>query len=179
MLTLVVAAREFYDDNKGEFINIQEQTIHLEHSLISLRRWEETWQKPYLSKTPKTKMETLDYIRCMSINKEVSIETVMSLTDDQLKKVHQYIEAPMTATTFAKDDIPPSRQIMTAEVIYWQMVANQIPFECEKWHLNRLFTLIKVCALKNQKPKKMGKQELMNRNKQINQARRAQMNSKG
>lgn len=179
MLTLVVAAREFYDDQKETFVNVQEQTICLEHSLISLRRWEANWQKPYLSKTPKTKMETLDYIRCMSINKEISLETVMSLSDDQLKKIHQYIEAPMTATTFSKDDAPPSRQIMTAELIYWQMIANQIPFECEKWHLNRLFTLIRVCGIKNQKPKKMGKQETMNRNRQLNQARRAQMNSKG
>lgn len=179
MLTLVVAAREFYDDKQEIFVNVQEQTICLEHSLISLRRWESNWQKPYLSKTPKNQMETFDYIRCMSINKEISLETVMSLSDNQLKQIHQYIESPMTATTFAKDDTPPSRQILTADMIYWQMIDNQIPFECEKWHLNRLFTLIRVCGIKRQKPKKMGKQELMSRNRQLNQARRAQMNSKG
>jgi hypothetical protein len=115
----------------------------------------------------------------MSVNKEISLETVMSLSEDQFKEIDRYINATMTATTFAKDDAPPSRQIMTAELIYWQMIANQIPFECEKWHLNRLFTLIRVCSIKNQKPKKMSKQETMNHNRQINQARRAQMNSKG
>ena len=179
MLTLVVPAREFFDDQAQIFITIPGQTICLEHSLISLRRWESNWQKPYLSKIPKTKMELLDYIRCMSVNKEIPLETVMALSEAQLKKINNYIEAAMTATTFSKDDASPSRQIMTAEIIYWQMINNKIPFECEKWHLNRLFTLIRVCSLKNQSPKKMSKQQIVNRNKQINQERRAQMNSKG
>lgn len=179
MLTLVVAAREFYDEVKGEFINIPEQTLYLEHSLISLSRWESIWKKPYLSKTPKTKIEILDYIRCMSVNKSISSEVVMSLSDDQFRQINNYIEAPMTATTFQKDNTPPNRQIMTAEMIYWEMISNQIPFDCEKWHLNRLFTLIRVCGIKSQKPKKMGRQETINRNRQINQARRAQLNSKG
>lgn len=179
MLTLIVAAREFFDDQRQIFINIPEQTICLEHSLISLRRWESNWQKPYLSKTPKTTMEILDYVRCMSVNRELSLETAMSLTKEQTEKIKEYIEAPMTATTFTKDNTPPSREIMTAEIIYWQMTCNQIPFECEKWHLNRLFTLIRVCSIKNQKSKKMGKQDTMKRNRQLNQERRARMQSKG
>lgn len=179
MLTLNVVAREFFDDQTQTFINIPGQTICLEHSLISLYRWESIWQKPYLSKTPKSKMEALDYIRCMSVNREITLETVMSLTDEQIRQINTYIESPMTATTFARDNTPPGRQIITAEVIYWQMIDNQIPFSCEKWHLNRLFTLIRVCSIKNQKPKKMGRKELISRNTQLNQARRAQMNSKG
>lgn len=179
MLTLNVAAREFFDDKTQTFVNVPSQTITLEHSLISLYKWEAAWEKPYLSKKPKSQIEALDYIRCMSINKEIALETIMSLTDDQIKQINTYIDAPMTATTFSKDTAAPSRQVITAEVIYWQMIDAQIPITCEKWHLNRLFTLIRVCNIKSNKPKKMGKQDLINRNKQLNQARRAQMNSKG
>lgn len=179
MLTLNVAAREFFDDKTQTFVNVPSQTITLEHSLISLYKWEAAWEKPYLSKKPKSRIEALDYIRCMSINKEITLETIMSLTDDQIKQINTYIDAPMTATTFSKDTAAPSRQVITAEVIYWQMINAQIPITCEKWHLNRLFTLIRVCNIKSNKPKKMGKQDLINRNKQLNQARRAQMNSKG
>lgn len=179
MLTLVVAARELFNEQTQSFVQVSEQTICLEHSLISLRRWEAIWQKPYFSNTQKTDQETLDYIRCMSVNKDISLETVMCLTSDQLAQISQYISSPMTATTFAKDNTPPSRQIMTSEIIYWQMIQNQIPFECQKWHLNQLLTLLRVCGIKNQKPKKMGKRETMSRNAQLNQTRKAQLNTRG
>lgn len=179
MVSLIVAGKEFFDDKTGTFITINDQSISLEHSLIAIRRWESKWLKPYFSKKPKNKMETFDYIRCMSINKEISLETVMSLTNAQFDEINQYIMSPMTATTFSKDNTPPDRRILTAEVILSQMIDAQIPFECQKWHINQLFTLLKVCGLKNQKSKKMSKNELANRNREENQRRRALMNSKG
>lgn len=179
MLTITVSARELFDDKTQMFISIKEQTLYLEHSLISIRRWESTWQKPYFSKGQKTIKETYDYIRCMSVNREIDVETVMALTNTQMSEITNYINSPMTATTFSKDDTPPSRQIMTAELIYWQMINSGIPFECQKWHINQLLTLLRVCGIKNQQPKKMGKKATMNRNNQLNNARRAQLNTKG
>lgn len=179
MLTLVVNSKEFFDDTTQTFIVVDKQTLNLEHSLISISRWESKWMKPYLSKNQKTKEEITDYICCMSINRDISSEVVQSLSQKQLKQIDEYIRAPMTATTFAKDGSPPSNRIITSEVIYGQMVSLNISFECQKWHFNRLMTLIQVCALQNQQPKKMSKGELNSRNRQLNQARRAQHNTRG
>ena len=180
MLEIIVSAAELFDERTQEFIQIKEQKLQLEHSLVSLAKWESKWCKPFLSKDNKTAEETLDYIKCMTVTPNVKPEVYSCLTRENIESVNRYIEAPMTATTFYEDKSKGgSREQVTAELIYYWMIALTIPMKCEKWHLNRLLTLIRVCNIKNQPPKKMGRNELMSRNAALNAARRKQFNSKG
>lgn len=179
MLKLIIPAFEQFNDEKNEFILLKEQTFHLEHSLVSLSKWESKWCKPFLSKDSKTQEETIDYIRCMTITQNVNPALYAGLTLENIKQVTDYIEAPMTATVFANTKKSVKREIVTAELIYYWMIAMNIPFECQKWHLNRLLTLINVCNIKNQPPKKMNKKDIMSRNAALNAARKKQLNTKG
>lgn len=179
MLKLIIPAIEQYDETRNEFINTKEKILQLEHSLVSLSKWESKWCKPFLSKEEKTFEESVDYIRCMTITQHINYDDYSGVTNAQIREVTKYIEAPMTATIFTKDKRPPNREIITAEIIYYWMVALNIPFECQKWHLNRLLTLINVCNIKNNPPKKMSRKELMNRNAALNAARRQSLNTKG
>lgn len=180
MLQIVIPGQEFWDEQKQEFINMKEQVLQLEHSLISLSKWESKWCKVFLSKQDKTPEETIDYIKCMTITPNVDPEVYSRLTEANIKEIEDYIAAPMTATYFSpNNDGRPSREQVTSELIYYWMIALNIPFECQKWHLNRLLTLIKVCNIKNQPPKKMNRRELMSRNAALNAARKKQLNTKG
>lgn len=171
---------EQYNDETGEFIYPKEQTLQLEHSLVSLSKWESKWCKPFLSKQEKTYEETLDYIKCMTLTPNVSPDIYNYLTGSCINQINRYIDAPMTATTFSEDKkYNRNREQVTAEIIYYWMIALNIPFECQKWHLNRLLTLIRVCNIKNTPPKKMSRREIMNRNRALNAARRKQLNSRG
>ena len=172
---------ERYDEVKEEFIPAKTQTLQLEHSLVSISKWESKWCKSFLHTSDKTYEETLDYIKCMTITQNVKEEVYDRLTTGNVKQIKDYINAPMTATTFSKDRNAgkSGREIVTSELIYHWMIALNIPFECQKWHLNRLLTLIRVCEIKKSPPKKMSKKELMSRNAQLNAARRKQLNTKG
>lgn len=180
MLQITIPARELWDEAKNEFIYTKECTLQLEHSLISLSKWESKWCKAFFSKEPKTQEETLDYIKCMTLTPNVKDEIYACLSNDNVTEINKYIEAPMTATFFSQDKGgKPNREQITSELIYYWMIALTIPFECQKWHLNRLLTLIRVCNIKNQPPKKMSKREIMSRNSALNAARRKQLNTKG
>lgn len=154
----------------------------LEHSLVSLARWEAHWRKPFLSREKKSRAETIDYIRCMTITENVDKSIYEVLSDDMIDLVSSYINEPMTATTFSDDGKPGrvSREIITAEIIYYWMVALQIPFEpCQRWHLNRLLTLVRVCNIKNQPKKKMSQHDIISRNAKLNQERRKRLGTTG
>ena len=179
MLTIVIPAGEQYDSVNNLFINTKEQTLTLEHSLVSVSKWEAKWHKPFISKENKTLEETIDYIKCMTITQNVDPNVYNFIDNDIIKRVYKYIDAPMTATTFSKDNSPPSREIITSELIYYWMISLNIPVEFQKWHLNRLLTLIKVCSIKNSPKKKMSKRELMSRNRALNASRRKNLNSRG
>lgn len=181
MLQITVpVSPEGWDEKKQEFIEPKVQILQLEHSLISLSKWESKWCKPFLSSKEKTSEETMDYIKCMTITQNVDPDVYNHLTAKNIEDINNYIYAPMTATTFSEDRNGKSnREIITSELVYYWMVALQIPFECQKWHLNRLLTLIRVCNVKNQPPKKMSKRDVMNRNAALNAARRKQFNSNG
>lgn len=186
MLTITVPAveeSEVWDEKEEQFISVppcKEQVLQLEHSLISLSKWESKWCIPFNSDKEKTIEQTIDYIKCMTLNKNVDQKAYDHLTKENLKEVTDYIYAPMTATTIREDKRKGrNREIITSEVIYYWMIANNIPFECEKWHLNRLITLIKVCASHNEKPKKMSQKELVSQYARINAANRKKFNSKG
>ena len=180
MLRITIPAIELWDENKEEFINTKEQTLQLEHSLVSLSKWESKWNKPFLSKDTKTEEEELDYIKCMTITQNVDPNVYKFIPLNIREEIKEYINAPMTATWFSEDKNTKSNsEQITSELIYYWMVAQNIPFECEKWHLNRLITLIKICNIKSQPPKKMGKKAIMSRNAALNAARRKQLNTKG
>ena len=171
---------EQWDEKKEEFIDPVIQTIELEHSLVSLSKWESKYCKPFISKVEKTAEETLDYIQFMTVTPNVDPRIYMYLTDSQVEEINKYIEAPMTATTFPESNNGgKNTEAITAELMYYWMVALQIPFECQDWHLNKLLTLIKVCNFKNQPPKKMSHQETVSRNKALNEARKKKYNTKG
>ena len=175
MLQIVIPGQELWDEQKQEFINTKEQVLQLEHSLISLSKWEAKWCKVFLSKQEKTQEETIDYIKCMTITPNVDPEVYNHLTRENIKEIEDYIAAPMTATYFSSDNAgKSSREQVTSELIYYWMIALNIPFECQKWHLNRLLTLIRICNIKNQPAKKMSRKEIMSRNAALNAARRKQ-----
>lgn len=180
MLEIKIPAIEQWDELNQEFVYTKEQTLRLEHSLVSLSKWESKWRKPFLSKQEKTNEEIIDYIKCMTTTQNVDPNIFRCLSHENMMDIKNYIEAPMTATTFTKDkNSRPNREIVTSELIYYWMIALNIPFECQKWHLNRLLTLIQVCNVKNQPPKKMSKKDIMSRNAALNAARRQQLNTKG
>lgn len=171
---------EGWDEKTEQFVEAKTCVLHLEHSLVSLSKWESKWEKPFFSRAEKTYEEILDYIKFMTISKNVDPSVYSHITQSNIQEINQYIEAPMTATTFTKDkNQAKNREIITAELIYYWMIALNIPFECQKWHLNRLLTLIRVCNIKNSPPKKMSKKEAAMQRAQLNAARKKQMNTKG
>lgn len=181
MLQLVIhLTPDGWDEEKEEFVKGETQILQLEHSLLSVSKWESKWCKPFLAKGTKTDEEAMDYIQSMTLNKNVDPRVYDKLTTAHIEQINKYIGAPMTATTFTEDkNGKRNREIITSELIYYWMVALNIPFECQKWHLNRLLTLIRVCNVKNAPPKKMSKRDVMSRNAALNAARRKQLNTKG
>lgn len=181
MLNITIPGAEAWDEATQEFCYTNEVSISLEHSLVSLSKWESKWNKPFLVEKTKTDEEILDYIKCMTLTPNVSDDAYNYLSEKNIKDVQAYIEAPMTATTISdtKTKGKSSYEVPTSELIYYWMIASNIPFECQHWHLNRLLTLIKVCAVKSQPSKKMSKREIMSRNAAINAARKKQLNTRG
>lgn len=180
MLVITIPNKEYWDAVKEEFVNPKGWTLSLEHSLVSISKWEAKWQKPFLSSKEKTPEEIQDYIRCMTLTQNVDPEAYQHLNRDHYKLIQDYIDSPMTATWFSdKTKSRKSSEQVTSELIYYWMIANNIPFECQKWHLNRLMTLIKVCSIKSQPPKKMTRSEILAQNAALNAQRRKRLGTKG
>lgn len=180
MLTLDLPAVEAWDPKNEEFVWLEAATLKLEHSLYSISKWESKWKKSFISSREKSMEETIDYFRCMSLNDDVDERYFKWMDQNTMKIISDYINDSMTATTIThQKDQKPSREIITAEIVYYWMVALQIPFECQYWHFNKLMTLIEVCNIKNQPPKKMPKSKALAQNRSLNAARRARHHSKG
>lgn len=183
MLKLHIPASEWFDDETQTFV-LQSKPcdLMLEHSLLSLAKWEAKWKKAFLDdKPPRTDEEFLDYIRCMTINQGVEPMIYYNLTTEHINRIRKYIEDPMTATTIKRQTNKRhvGKKIITAELIYCWMIRFGIPFECQKWHLNRLMMLIEVCSVEGGEKQKMTPQEIMRENASLNKMRRAQRKSKG
>lgn len=182
MLKIIVPSSELWDEEKQEFVYGKEQTLILEHSLVSLSKWESKWNKAFLKKEDKTTEETIDYVRCMTVNQNVDPEVYYRLSQKNIDDINDYIAAPMTATHIPSNDSKKrgfNRETVTSELIYYWMIALNIPFECQKWHLNRLLTLIEVCNIKSQPAKKMSKREIASRNAALNEARKRKLHTRG
>ena len=180
MLELHVPGQEFWDDEKEEFTYGKDVVLQLEHSLISISKWEAKHHKAFLSKRIKSQDEMNDYIRCMVINRNVDPTVFSRLTVENLQAINEYIENPMSATYLGNDkETGGPKDTITSELIYYWMIKLNIPVEFQKWHINRLLTLIRVCEIKETPPKKMSQAEIMRRNAALNTARRQQLNSRG
>ena len=181
MLHITIPAGEAFDPRTNEFIKVPKDIpLSLEHSLVSLSKWESKWCKPFLSKEEKTAEETIDYIRCMTLTQNVDPKAYYCLSRENVELINSYIKDPHTATTIHENpNGPKNRETITSELIYYWMIALNIPFECQKWHLNRLLMLIKVCNIKNAPPKKMSRNQILSRNAALNAARKQQLHTKG
>lgn len=183
MLKITIPPFELYNERTGEFVTSKGQTLQLEHSLVSLSKWESKWCKSFFSLEPKSEEETIDYVRCMTLTQNVNAEVYAGLTKGNIDDIYDYISAPMTATTFSDNSQNTKGKIngerITSELVYYWMIALNIPVEFQKWHLNKLLTLIRVCNIKNQPPKKRSSQEIRNDYAALNAARRKALKSKG
>lgn len=180
MLQITIPESEQWDERNEVFIRTREVTLKLEHSLVSLSKWESKWCKPFIGNDKITTEETIDYIRCMTLTQNVDPGVYTCLTDEHIRQINEYIDAPMTASWVRDDgDNKTNSERITSELVYYWMISHGIPFECQKWHLNRLLMLIKVCNVKSQPAKKMSRDEIIAQQAALNEARRKQLNSKG
>lgn len=180
MLEILIPGEEHYDEAAEVFVYPKAVTLQLEHSLVSLSKWESITEKPFLSKEDKSSEELLKYIICMNVSEVFSLDDFSNLTQDNLELINKYINSKSTATTFREiANSRMNREIITAEIIYFWMISLNIPFECQHWHLNRLLTLIKVCNEKNTPNKKVNRQEIAERNRLLNEQRKAQLGTTG
>lgn len=181
MLALELPKKEFFDEETQNFITYESLTLELEHSLVSLSKWESKFEKPFLDSRHKTDEESFYYIYCMILTQNVSENVLSRLTPQQIQQINTYVDSKMTATTFQEEKhlTKKNQEIITAELVYYWMVTLNIPMECQYWHLNRLFTLIKVFSVKNSKPKKMSKSEMLARNRSLNAKRKAELGTSG
>lgn len=179
MLTINIPGEEFWDETNEAFVYRKSVTLQLEHSLMAISKWESKWHKSFISSKNKTREEVIDYIKQMTINRNISDLVYKQLNKKVIDQITEYIENPMTATTFSHTNEKPSREIITSELVYYWMIIFNIPFECEKWNFNRLLTLIRVCEIKNRPNKKLGTKETAMRNSDLNKLRRERLNTKG
>ena len=181
MLQICVPGEESWNERTEEFVSGPDTIISLEHSLISISKWESKWHKPFMGREVPIGEELMDYIKCMTITPNIKDEVYDRLTRKNIDDILNYINDPMTATTINERGTGNhrSREIITSELIYYWMVAMQIPFECQKWHINRLMMLIRICSIKNQPDKKMSKRSTMQQNAALNAARRQKLHSRG
>lgn len=181
MLQITIPETELFNNSTQTFDTVKAQTLQLEHSLISVAKWESKWKKPFLSDKVRNIEESIDYIKCMTLTQNVNQACYENIPQSLFTDITAYIDDSMTATSFSNGGSGRSSrsQTITAEIVYYWMISFNIPFECQKWHLNRLMTLIQVCSIKQENPKKMSKQRILQENKATNEARRKELNTSG
>jgi len=180
MLRILVSGEEIYNEETQEFTTINGTMIEMEHSLLSLSKWEAKFQKPFLDQAEKTSEEVLNYIYMMILTEDISEDILIHLSNENIEQIKNYIDSSQSATTFYDtQQRPGKKETITSELVYYWMLSFNIPFECESWHLNRLFSLIRICGIKNSSDNKMSRKETAAYNKALNEQRRAQLGTSG
>ena len=180
MLTIIVPGAEHYDEEQEEFITVGDYVLELEHSLVSLSKWESFYEKPFLGGSDKTNEEVTYYIECMILTTEYPKGLISRLNKANLETINKYINAKRSATWFTETNNSRNTEIVTSELVYYWMFSATVPLECETWHLNRLFTLLRVFSEKNDpKKKKISRADIARRNEELNAQRRAQLGTSG
>jgi hypothetical protein len=179
VLRIEVPMSEGFDEERDEFVTVEKSVLELEHSLVSLSKWESFYEKPFLSTMEKTQEQLFNYVVMMTLTPDVPLEVYKHISEENVAQIDEYINSKQTATWFNDAAEERSREIITAEIIYYWMVAMQIPFECQHWHLNRLLALVRVINLKNSPPKPMSSSEIAQRNRALNAQRKAQLKTTG
>lgn len=181
MLTLTVGSTESFDDEKQEFVKVGGTVVRLEHSLVSLSKWESLHEKAFLKKDTKTGEEILSYVECMVLTPDFPPEVLHKLTDENVEAINAYIDAKHSATWFSEVPGAPaqSQETVTSELIYYWMTVANIPWEAQYWHLNRLFTLIRICNVKNAKPKKQSRASMAQQRRDLNEQRKSALKTSG
>lgn len=179
MLEITIPDTELYDEIANEFVEVKGVVLRLEHSLVSISKWESNWKEPFLSEEPKTLAQTIDYVRCMTINQNVDPKVYEALTNENINAVNEYIGESRTATTFSDTNKSSRKDIITSELIYWWMAQFNIPMECQKWHLSRLLALVRIASIKSSPQKNMSRRAVLSQNAALNAARRKARGSKG
>lgn len=179
MIEIRIPKTEYLNEEDNKIYELEEKTIRLEHSLLSISKWESIFEKPFFGKTEKTNMELLEYIKCMTLTQNVPDEYYTHLSDENREDISNYMVSHQSATRFTNEETGGSKEATTSEMIYYLMVAHQIPFEAQKWHINRLLNLIRIIDLKSGNSKGMSKSEILRRNKRLNEARKKKYNTRG
>ena len=182
--TIIVSGKPVWDEEKEEFIKLdKDYKLIIEHSLLSISKWEAIYHKPFLS-TDKNAEMIVTYAKCMTIN-NVPDEVYEKLSVENINEMTEYIEDQQTATWFS-DNKPAhqngkmmgSGEIITSEIVYYWMTQMNIPVEFQKWHLNRLLTLIRVISVKND-PKSNNRKMTAADRRALNAARKAKYHTRG
>ncbi len=180
MLTIVIEGEENFNNENNTFETTNDTRIDFEHSLVSVSKWEAIYEKPFLSPGAKSSEEIFEYLKAMVLTPNVDPDVLYSCSQKNLDKIQEYIDSSQSATTFGS--MPERRgqgEVITSELIYYWIVSFNIPFECQHWHLNRLFSLIRICNIKNSKPKKLSRMEMAQRNRELNAKRKAELGTSG
>lgn len=185
MLEILIPSQEFFNEETSEFVRPKclgkdGKKLRLEHSLVSISKWESNWKKRFLTKEDKTSEEVRDYVRCMTLTQNVDPEVYLYLTAENIKEINDYIQDPMSGTTFPKEKPKTGyREETSSELIYYWMVALEIPVEFQRWHFNRLLNLIRICNIKNAPQKKSSMNDIISQQKKIEAANRAKLHLHG
>lgn len=180
MLRIVIDGDELFDEETNTFEMVDSVVLDLEHSLLSLSKWESKYEKAFLAPTEKTPEEVLNYLKMMIVSPNVDPDVLNKCSQANIDEIQAYIDSTQSATTFGQ--MPERRgpgETITSELIYYWMVSFNIPFECQEWHLNRLFALVRICNIKNSKQKKMPRHEVAQRNRELNARRKAELGTTG
>lgn len=184
MFKITIPGGELFDEETEMFVTLQPTTLNLEHSLIAISKWEAKYHIPFLDEVEKTKEQIEYYIQCMTIDKNINPNVYKFIPSYLIDEILEYIRDPMTATWFGDDSKSNKKkvknEIITSELIYYWMIALNIPAEYEKWHINRLLTLVRICNIKNSSDsKKISKKDMLKDYDALNEARKAKLNTKG
>jgi hypothetical protein len=180
MLRIIIEGDELFNNETQTFEITDDVVMDLEHSLVSLSKWESKYQKPFLASGMKTSEEIFGYLKAMVLTPNVDLDALYRCSQENIDKVQEYIDSSQSATTFGT--MPERRgpgEVITSELVYYWMVSFNIPFDCQYWHLNRLFSLIRICNIKNSKTKKMSRSEIAQRNRDLNNKRKAELGTSG